>query len=243
MAARLAAGQPEAWKKWHDLFAQIEGPAARDLQRVFAERWAVASGEELSPVSERYYPPVLAGAPLPDSNSRVKVLANAPGLERDVTAEIVRLFSNAQTAIQIANPYFTDDLLGLYLVHTAGIRRIPVDLIVPDEHHDLSFVRTLMQMRYQHYLAAGVRIFEYRNHFTHVKLMTSDSRYVCLGSYNYNVSSAARDYECNILIDDPVVARDVETRLFDVDRAVSRRIIDPPQVHLAVGVDLLEPSL
>jgi cardiolipin synthase A/B len=216
------SGNPEPWKKWHDAFVHIEGRAARDVQKIFVERWAFATAEMLDWDA--------GPAPPTAGTANVKVLANIPGLERDITAELVKMFRTATNRILIENPYFTDDLLGLVMCHAAKERGVNVDLVVPDHHADLAVLRMLMQARYGDWLDANVNIHEYRNHFTHVKVATVDGRYTCLGSYNFSKGSALRDCECNVLIDDTAFATEVEARIFTVDISRSNPITSAPTI-------------
>jgi hypothetical protein len=64
-------------------------------------------------------------------------MVNAPGSERSVTIEYLRMFGDAQTKLLVHNPYVTDDLLMLYLCDAAKNRNVATTLIVPDEHHDI----------------------------------------------------------------------------------------------------------
>ncbi len=233
--------EKEAWAKWHDVFLKVSGPAVHDLQRVFAERWAFASGEELY-LEDRKYLPVFDNKNSP-GKSNIKVLTTVPGLERDINAVLIRIFRSAKKKILVQNPYFTDDLLALFLIHAAKVRRIPVEVIFPDYHHDLPFIRQLMQVRYKHFLDAGIKIREYQNHMTHVKVCVVDSRYVLIGNNNFSKSSAVRDFECALLMDDSELAKEVERRVFDADRANSVQITKGPSVRVNSITELFEPYL
>jgi cardiolipin synthase len=59
---------------------------------------------------------------------------------------------------------------------------------------------------------------------SHAKVMLIDDHWVTLGSFNLNHRSFNHDLEANILVDDPLFAAEVRTRLFEVDLARSRPI-------------------
>jgi phosphatidylserine/phosphatidylglycerophosphate/cardiolipin synthase-like enzyme len=210
---------PEPWVKWHDVFVRIEGPAVADCQKYFIERWAVNSGEYLSRSSPKYFPtPVSAGT------ARVKFITNVPGLERDVSAEYLRMFHGAQQRILVENPYVTDDLIAVYLAHAAKVRQIPVDLIVPDKHLDFAIARDLMRARWDAFRDSGIKLFAYEKHMSHVKVATADGQYSIVGTYNFAKSSAAQLLECAFAVDDADFATQVEQLIFDVDRPVADRV-------------------
>jgi phosphatidylserine/phosphatidylglycerophosphate/cardiolipin synthase-like enzyme len=206
----------EKWQKWHDCFIRYAGPAAREAQRYFVERWAVCTGEYLSRTSSAYFPPT-AGA----GSASIKVVNNIPGLERDIAGEYLRMFRNSTTRIQVENPYVTDDLIANYLAHAAQIRNVPVDLLVPEKYLDFGIARDLMKARWDSLRAADIALYAYNNHMLHVKVATADARTSIVSSYNFAKSSAAQLFEHGVVVDDPAFAAEVEQKLFDVDRPVS----------------------
>ena len=100
-----------------------------------------------------------------------------------------------------------------------------------------------MRARYEALRSAGIKLYEYENRMTHVKIAVIDSRYTILGSYNLGKGSAANLFETNIVIDDPSFAAVVELELFVTDLVRSTRITGPVEVNLVAGSDLLEPYL
>lgn len=248
---RKAAGQPEAFEKWHDVFVRLEGPVVADMQRFFIERWAQTTGDVLSRTDPLFFP-----GPQSIGPSKVKFMTNAPGNLRDITCEYLRMFTDAQTKLLVENPYVTDDLLMLYLCDAAKNRQVDTTLILPDEHHDIKIplagligfdwrpVRDLMRVRYGDWIDAGVKLYEYRKRMTHVKVAVADTRWVLVGSYNLAKHAAHLTYETNVLIDDPVFAALVEQRLFAVDLSRSTRISTAPtDLQLPPGTDFAEPVL
>jgi phosphatidylserine/phosphatidylglycerophosphate/cardiolipin synthase-like enzyme len=206
----------EKWTKWHDSFVRYEGPAVRGAQRYFTERWAVSTGEYLDRASTSYFP----NTPAAGSVS-IKVISNVPGLERDIAAEYLRLFRNSTQRIQILNPYITDDLIATFIAQAAQVRKLPVELIVPQKYLDFSIARDLMKARWDQLRAAGVTLYAYDNHMLHVKVATADGTTSIVASYNFAKSSAAQLFEHGIVVQDADFAAQVAQKLFDVDRAVS----------------------
>jgi phosphatidylserine/phosphatidylglycerophosphate/cardiolipin synthase-like enzyme len=220
--AKAEASAPtttEKWEKWHDAFARYEGPAVRDAKRYFVERWAVCTGEYLSRTSSDYFPSTANAG-----SASVKVINNVPGLERDIAGEYLRMFRNSTKKILVENPYVTDDLLATFLAHAAKVRNIPVELFVPEKYLDFSIARDLMKARWDSLRNAGIKLYAYDTHMNHVKVATADGTHSIVSSYNFAKSSAAQLFECGISVQDAAFATEVEQKLFDVDRPVSRLV-------------------
>lgn len=209
----------EKWPKWHDCFVRYEGPAVQAAQRFFLERWAVCAGVELSRTSADLFPAVEPRGP-----ATVKVVSNIPGLERDISAEYLKLLRNATQSIHVENPYLTDDLIATYMAHAAQVRGVPVELIVPDKYLDFGIARDLMKARWDSLRAAGVSLFAYDNHMLHVKAAMADGSTSIVSSYNFAKSSAVQLFEHGVVVDDAGFAAQMQQRLFGVDRPVSRPV-------------------
>src|SRR5450759_5156225 len=93
------------------------------------------------------------------------------------------------------------------------------------------------QHHYPAYIDAGLEVFEYQNHFNHLKLATFDMRWVIAGSANLNVRSLEddKDFEACVLIESEELARDIDRKVRVKDIRWSRRIapkdVKGPSLH------------
>lgn len=88
------------------------------------------------------------------------------------------------------------------------------------------------QHHYSAFLDAGLEVFEYQNHFNHLKLATFDMRWVIIGSANLNFRSLEddKDFEACVLIESEELARNIDREVRAEDIRWSRRI-GPEDVH------------
>ena len=88
------------------------------------------------------------------------------------------------------------------------------------------------QHHYAAYIDAGLSVFEYQNHFSHLKLATFDLRWVIVGSANLNYRSLEddKDFEACVLIESEELAQGIDRDVRVEDLRWSRRIT-PEDVH------------
>jgi phosphatidylserine/phosphatidylglycerophosphate/cardiolipin synthase-like enzyme len=106
---------------------------------------------------------------------------------------------------------------------------LSIVLVLPSEtHNDNSFAQDAQQHNYLRLLAAGVEIYEYLNHFNHLKLAVFDERFSIHGSTNLNYRSLEdnKDFELVVYIDDRRFALRNLREVRDVDVRYSRRITE-----------------
>jgi cardiolipin synthase A/B len=220
----LEAGAPEPWWKWHDGLVRFEGPIAERLDAVFRERWVLDGGDEYGEVA-----PAPGGAPPRGVRvDAVTIHKNQP----DSTPNAVRqLFLDeiaaAQSSIFIENPYLYHPAIVAALI-AARIARpaLRIDLVVPGmAWNDNEHGQDAMQHHYRALLGAGISVFEYQNHFTHLKLAAFDGGVCIVGSANLNFRSLEDDVDFELVarVEGEAFAREV-LRVRDDDIPASRPI-------------------
>lgn len=216
---------PEPWWKWHDSLTRFEGPLALELDAAFHERWVLDGGDDYPP------PPALKGKGAPRGRpvQRAELHHNEPNDQPNGVRELyLQLIGEARSSIFIENPYlYHPDIVGALCTAKAANPALRVVLIVPSgRHNDNSFSQDAQEHEYERYLEAGIELYEYQNHFNHLKMAVFDERYSIHGSTNLNCRSLEndKDFELVVLVDDAPLARDVLERVRDVDIARSQRI-------------------
>ena len=104
---------------------------------------------------------------------------------------------------------------------------VRIVLIVPTgEHNDNLFGQDAQEHYYADYLACGIEVYEYRNHFNHLKIAAFDDRYTVHGSTNLNYRSMEDDcdFELVVLCDSRELATWVTREIRDADNNHSHRI-------------------
>jgi phosphatidylserine/phosphatidylglycerophosphate/cardiolipin synthase-like enzyme len=218
------AGQPEPWWKWHDGLARFEGSIVFDLDRIFRERWRLGGGADF-----RSLDAVTPSAPRGIGVRSARVIKNEPSSRtNEIREAFLDRIRSAERSIFIENPFLYHPAIVDALVGAKRERPLlDVTVIVPaGEWTPNKLTYDAQQHHYAAYLDAGLEVFEYQNHFSHLKLATFDMRWVIVGSANLNFRSLEddKDFEACVLIDSEELARNMDREVRAEDIRWSRRI-------------------
>lgn len=216
---------PEPWWKWHDSLTRFEGPIVLELERHFHDRWLLDGGADYSELSSAPRLDSPRGWPVRDA----QIFCNEPNEHPNSVRELyLRLIREAQHSIFIENPYLYHPAISRALCAAKSERpQLSILLIVPaGRHNDNSFSQDAQEHEYARYLACGIEVREYQNHFNHLKMAVFDERISIHGSTNLNCRSLEndKDFELVVVVDDAPFARAVLEQVRDVDLRHSRRI-------------------
>jgi cardiolipin synthase len=219
---RKKEGLPEPWWKWHDSLTRFEGPIVAQLDMHFRDRWILDGGHPYPPLHPREGPG--EGTPV----KSVELLCNRPDdTPNDIREAYLDLIAGARESIFIENPYLYHRAIVDALL--AAKRRRPslrVELVLTARrHNDSSFSHDAQQHAYAEYLDAGIDVYEYENHFNHLKMAVFDTRISIHGSTNLNYRSLENDndFELVVRVDDEPMARRILREVRDADILRSKR--------------------
>lgn len=202
-------------RSFRDELFRIEGPAALDLARIFAEDWSYASDTDEAPP--------LPDPPPPCGRTAVALLPSGPGEDSAaVRLGFFRTITSARKSCYVVTPYFIPDEATGRALASAALAGVDVRLLLP-EKIDAPLLASASRSFYPRLLKAGVRIFEYRPAILHSKLMAVDGRIVLAGSANLDPRSFWLNFELSALVVDPGLASKVESR-FRSDLTQSREV-------------------
>ena len=209
---------------WHDMAAELRGPAAADVAAHFRLRWEAVSGESLPPVR----PGEKAGT------HDAQVIATIPeAIYPSVPRGVFRILeayrgalSSAKHLIYIENEFLwspeivevlrqklvappEDDFRLLLLLPAKAVTgtddtRGQLGALLEADHDHRLFASTI----YSH---AGSQS---RAVYVHAKLAVIDDRWLTVGSANLNDRSLFNDTELNLVVYDPGIARTTRQRLW-----------------------------
>jgi phosphatidylserine/phosphatidylglycerophosphate/cardiolipin synthase-like enzyme len=218
----------EEWAKWHDVMLEIQGPAVRDLQALFRERWVEEGGDafdlgprELGVGTDPSHPSFPRLDPRPDGLP-ITIASTTPGARLHIHNEILGRMAAAERRILVQVPYFTSQE-AWSLLEAAARRNVRVICVFPDEHNDSLEFLYAARLRYRELLRAGVEVYEYQRHMTHAKVVVVDDAAV-IGSANLNHAGLFNHYEVAATVEDAGFADALERDLFQTDIRHSRRI-------------------
>jgi cardiolipin synthase A/B len=220
----LEAGGPEPWWKWHDGLVRFEGPVVAEFDHAFRERWVLDGGAEYPEATPVAAGPSPRGVPV----DRVTLHKNQPdSTPNGVRKLFLECIAGAEESIFIENPYVYHPAIIEALVAARRARpSLAVDLVVPGmAWNDNEHAQDAMQHHYRALLDAGVRVYEYQNHFTHLKVAAFDGRSAIVGSANLNFRSLEDDVDFELVahVEGEAFAREV-LRVRDADVPASREI-------------------
>jgi cardiolipin synthase len=197
--AREYMGPDPYAKRWRDLGAAIEGPAANLLNEVFIADWCFATRQ--SP--DVLHAEIPGEAVASRGGSELQVVASGPDVPGDPLYEgIVAMIQEAEQSISIVTPYFIpDDVLFRSLIVKARAGR-SVTLVLPARSNhrvaDLARRQYLRELR-----RAGCRILLYTKGMLHAKAIIVDGRLGLFGSPNFDVRSLFVNFEVGVLAHSP----------------------------------------
>jgi len=226
-------GISEAWSggmtrrrtaPWRDTAVRIRGPAAVDMGRAFDTMWRRANHEERRTARRHRLLRRARGAdvdPAHAEGSVVGIVEGEPWRLRVARALQIQAVS-AERCIWIASAYFYPSSAEIEAIAGAALDGVDVRVLVPSKY-DHPWVRRLTRQVYSRLLRNGVRIWEWNGVMMHAKTSVVDSRWVRVGSTDFNPLGVAINYELDALIDDPELGEAAE-EMFLADLADSTEI-------------------
>ena len=209
---------------WRDTHVRMLGPVVRQLQRVFAEDWFYAVGEDLTKADL---------FPLPDETGPLtaQVVSGGPtGEMRTFHSLMFAAINEAREKVTLATSFFvpTDPLVTA--LETAALRGVDVRLLLAGKsehrwtvHAGRSYYDTLLN--------SGVRIYEYRRGIQHAKTLTVDGCWSLVGSPNFDLRSLILNFEVGVAVYDAAFAAELECHFaadLSMRRAAAGRVVAPP---------------
>jgi phosphatidylserine/phosphatidylglycerophosphate/cardiolipin synthase-like enzyme len=217
--------RPEPWWKYHDGLVRFAGPVVADFEQVFRERWVLDGGQDFQPSPVSFAPDGTPGHAVGTAQAMTCQPSGKPNQIRELFQQLI---AGARSSIFIENPYLYHPQIVDALINAKTQRPgLRVDLVLPSPSvNDSALSADAQQYRYQRYIPAGINVYEYQNHFNHLKLATFDDAYAIVGSANLNYRSLEddKDFEMIIHFQDAGFAQELNARVRDVDIANSRQI-------------------
>jgi cardiolipin synthase len=210
---RMWVGRPEQGvEPWRDTGIEVRGPAVAEMERAFAQMWAMI-GEPI-PEEDLVRPEALA----PAGPTALRVVATLPG-----TAALFRVdqlvATLARRRLWLTDAYFAGTTAYVQALRAAALDGVDVRLLVPSGT-DIPVLRPLSRAGYRPLLIAGVRVFEWNGTMVHAKTAVADSMWARVGSTNLNIASWLGNCELDVVIEDDDFARSMEeTYLRDLEHA------------------------
>jgi cardiolipin synthase len=191
---------------YHDVFMQVDGPAARKIQEVVYPQWAKDDPTDVAP-------------PTDPSAPSVRVVAHTPREDFDIKDAYIRMIDHAEDRLNIVNSFPMDDDL-IQAVKAAAARGVEVNYIYGRREPDAGIIDLVTENKFPELLAAGVNIYQHPQP-VHAKTITIDGKYASIGSSNVDNYALELNHESIAIISDPEWVGRYEAELVDADIAKS----------------------
>lgn len=220
---------------WRDTHVRIRGEVVREAEGAFVEFWNRHRTEELSeifPTREKLIP-----------NSDIVLRYNDPTLGLlPIRGMFVESIDRAESRIYLSSAYFVpireirEGLMG------AAQRGIDVQILLPRESTH-ALVDWFARCHFGSLLRAGVRIFEYDEHFVfHARSATIDGTWSTAGSANVDSLSLFGLHEINLEVHSERFAAQME-EAFELDKTNAEEVTLEDWKRRPMAAKLLERAL
>lgn len=210
-------GLDSEFTPWRDTHVRIDGPAALQLQAVFAGDWYWAT-RELPPLN-------WTPQPSKDGNVMSMIFPSAPSQRLETAGLLfVTALHSARARIWLSAPYFVPDEAVMKALELAALRGVDVRIITSGKSDSLPVY--LAAFHYMEKLRdLGIRFYAYKPGFLHEKVMLIDNEVSSVGTANFDNRSFRLNFEVTALIVDEEFSAKMET-MFEQDFAHAE-ILDP----------------
>jgi cardiolipin synthase len=203
---------------WRDTDIQIEGPAVRELQKLFLDTWM--KQKRAKPSERNYFP---TPSPLEAGTALVRIIGSMPGeTNRIPFIMYVSAISFAEHSIHMTNSYFIPDDQIVKALINAAERGVDVKIILPGVT-DSQLSLHAQRYHYSRLLKSGVKIYEHSNSLLHAKTAVIDRVWSTVGSTNMDFLSLLHNNEVNAVVLNKGFAVEME-RMFARDLSNSKEI-------------------
>ncbi|OOG44227.1 cardiolipin synthase ClsB [Polaromonas sp. A23] len=191
-----------------DYAVEIEGPLVAGIRQFVLAQLQLGqkpAGRRLQNFLRRRANPPAAPdrATLPASGDAQAIFVTRDNREHkgDIERHYRIAIRGARRRVIMANAYFFPGYRLLRQLRKAARRGVDVRLILQGQP-DMPIVKIAAGLLYHHLLAAGVKIYEYRDRPLHGKVALTDDEWSTVGSSNLDPLSLALNLEANVIIKD-----------------------------------------
>jgi cardiolipin synthase len=208
---------------WRDTGVEVRGPAVADIERAFADVWAMM-GEEVPP-----HELASRDSLQPAGETALRVVATVPN-----TAGLFRLdqlvAALARERLWLTDAYYAGTTPYVQALQAAARDGVDVRLLVPGAT-DIPVLRPLSRAGFRPLLESGVRVFEWNGSMLHAKTAVADGRWARVGSTNLNIASWLGNCELDVAIEDETFAREME-KMYLADLSNSTELVLDAKVRM-----------
>lgn len=195
---------------WRDTDIAIEGPAVRELQKLFLSTWFSKGGEPMD--TSGFFPQTE-----PRGTVALKILGSKERKNRRIIRrDYINAIKHSREYVSIENAYFVPDRGIQRVLKNALKRGVKVCFILPAKS-DIAAVQYASRKLYRRFLKWGARIFLWQGTVLHAKTAVIDDVWSTVGSFNIDRISLLHNLEVNVAVMNEDFGKEMKA-LFDNDR-------------------------
>jgi cardiolipin synthase len=202
---------------WRDTHARLTGDIVWDAQNAFIDFWNLSAGRRR---------PALPDVGGRTWQSDIRIHRNIPrNVVYPIRGVYLDAFERASHHIYLTHAYLIPDADMLDSLLRAVRRGVDVRIIVPAESNHI-VADWLSRGFYSQLLRGGIRLFLYQGAMVHAKTATIDGQWSTIGTANLDRLSLAGNYEINMEVFNPEVAKQME-EIFALDSSNTVELTQP----------------
>jgi cardiolipin synthase len=203
--------------EWRDTHLQVTGTPARELRRAFVDFWNLHHRKRFG----RGERPLIHDNGQTSWDPHVRVQKNVPRLWLfPIRAMYLDAITRSSRNVWLTTAYFMPDQDFVDALNDAAVRGVDVRILLPLKSNHI-VADWIARGYFQQLLDGGVRIFRFRDAMIHAKCATVDGEWSTVGTANIDRLSLSGNYEVNMEVVDPGLARQLEeTFLLDLTNSL-----------------------
>lgn len=179
--------------EFRDTTLMLEGKVTNSLTALFFRDWYQASDQFIS--DKDYY----CAKPV-QSTGLTQIIPSGPDFKYPpIRNTYVKMINNAKKSLLIMTPYLALDHEMVTSLIIAARSGVDVQIIVPGIP-DKKLIYFVTQSYFEDLLEEGVKIYRYKDKFTHAKVLIMDEIIASCGTYNLDNRSARINFEATVLM-------------------------------------------
>ncbi|WP_022705764.1 phospholipase D-like domain-containing protein [Paracoccus zeaxanthinifaciens] len=214
---RRVAPSGAALKPWHDATSAFDGPAARALGDLARDRWRIATGQDLAPVTDAQgcWPQILTpefrDMPLAIARTRPDMPDVHPSFE--IEQMYLDLIARARRTIYAESQYFASRRVAQAIARRL-IEDDPPEIVIVNPVSAQGWLEPIAMDSARAKLFEALKRLDHRDRlrlyhpvtdggediYVHAKVTVVDDLYLRVGSSNFNNRSMRLDTECDVVL-------------------------------------------
>ncbi|GHB74455.1 cardiolipin synthase [Psychrosphaera saromensis] len=181
-----------------DIQFKITGPVIDQISQIFIKDWYFTTNELIEFPSYKEQTALNKQLEATEQTVFARVIEDGPDENHNkIRWTLINALVCAQKTVKIMTPYFIPDQTLMNSLHSAAMRGVSVQIIVP-EHSDIPFVDWVMEANFSRIMAHGIQIYKNNRPFDHSKIVIIDDVWSFIGSTNWDARSMEFNFEINL---------------------------------------------